>query len=83
MRVPIDARATRSFGIIQVNCRQPVPRLRDNPIEFAKCFFRRNLRADVVTGSKNVSGIEANGESFRFAHIVNDMRNLLEAMTKT
>src|SRR2546423_9553277 len=82
MRVAIDARATRSFGIIQMNCREALPRLWDNAVEFEKCFLHRNLRPDSVTGSKNVSGIKANTQPFRLAHIVNDVRDLFEAMTK-
>jgi hypothetical protein len=80
VRVPIDARATRSLGIIEVNRREPVAT--NDTIEFMKCFLNRNLRANVVAGSRNVSGIEANAEPLGLAHIVNDVRDLLELMTE-
>src|SRR5207253_2439113 len=80
--VPINTRATCSFGIVQMNCYQSVPRLRDNSIELAKCLLGRVLRADVVTGSKNVSSIEANADPFGLAHIGNNVGDVLEAMAE-
>ena len=65
-----------------MNCYQSVPRLRDNSIELAKCLLGRVLRADVVTGSKNVSRIEANADPFGLAHIGNNVGDVVEAMTE-
>jgi len=79
--MPINARATHSFRIVQVNGREAVAT--NNSIEFTKCFLRPHLRTELITSGKEVSSIDANAEPFGLAHIANDVRNLFEAMTET
>ena len=63
-----------------MNCRQPIAT--NDAIEFAKGFLHCNVRAEIVTGGKNVSGIEANAEPFGLPHLVKDLRDLFEAMAE-
>ena len=41
--VPIYSRTAACLRIVYVNCDETIPRLRDDPIEFAKCFPHTQL----------------------------------------
>ena len=72
----IHPRAARSFGIVQVNCDETIQA--NDAIEFAECLPNRGLAADVVAGSENMRGIEADTQSLRFAHAADNVREMLE-----
>ncbi len=55
----------------------------DRAIEFRKHLARRSLGREVVTGRENVRGIEANAEALRFAHVGDDVGDMLESIAKT
>ena len=77
--VPIDARAARGFGIVQMKRDETIQS--DDAIELAKRFLA-SFAADVVTGGKNMRGIETNTEPFRLADIGNDVGEMFEAMAE-
>ena len=54
----------------------------NHAIEFAKRFLDLDFAADVVAGRENVRGIKTNAETFRFAHMVNDVGEVLEPMAE-
>ena len=53
----------------------------DFPIEFAKCFSNAGFGADVVTRREKVRSIQTNAEALRFTDVVDDVREMLDAMT--
>src|ERR1700731_1875253 len=55
----------------------------DCAIKLAKQFSRRRFAADVITGRKNVRGVEANAQTFRLAHVSQDVGDLLKGVAKT
>ena len=55
----------------------------DYAIEFAKRFLSPGFAADVAAGSENVRGVQTNTKALRFAYTLDDVSDLLEAMTKT
>src|SRR5947207_12863665 len=54
----------------------------DHAIEFAKCFFRRRLAADVITGLEDMGGIETDTKPLRLAHVLDDRRELFELVAE-
>ena len=52
-------------------------------LEFAERLLGPGFAADVIAGGKDVRGVETNTKPFRFAHIVDDVSDLLERMAKT
>ena len=81
MLVSIHPRTAHGFGIVHVNGGETVES--DYAIEFAKCFLDPGFTPDVVAGGENVCGVETNTKALRFAHVLDDVTDLLEAMTKT
>src|SRR5205085_6008031 len=54
----------------------------DHAIEFAKCFFRRRLAADVITGLEDMGGIETDTKPLRLAHVLDDRREMFELVAE-
>src|SRR4029077_6480347 len=79
--MPVHPGAARGFGIVQMNSSETVES--DYAIEFAKRSLSPGFAADVVAGGENVRGVQTNTKALRFAHALDDVSDLLEAMTKT
>src|SRR4051794_23342188 len=54
----------------------------NHSVEFAKHLSNRFFRSDVIARSKNVRGIETNGDSFRLANLRHDGGKMFEAVSK-
>ena len=76
----IYPRAAHGLGIVHMNGDEALES--DRAIELAKCFFDRDLTSNVITGGKNMGRVQANTKPLRFAHIVEDVSDLLESVTK-
>ena len=79
--MPVHPRAARGFGIVQMNGSETIES--DYAIEFAKRFLSPPFAADVVAGGENVRGVQTNTKALRFAHVLDDARDLLESVAET
>ena len=81
MLVPIDARAARRLRVVQMQRGEPLEP--DDAIEFGEHLPRRSFGREIVAGLEDVRGIETDAEPFRLAHVLDDVRDLLEAVAET
>src|SRR5205807_34813 len=76
----IHARVARGFGIVHMNGGQALET--DHAIELTKRFLDRSFSADVVTGSEDVCGVEADANSLGLSHVLDDVGDLLKRATE-
>src|SRR5262245_20404462 len=79
MLVPIYSRTQTGLRIVYMNRNETIAT--DDAIEFSKCCSHSRFAANVVTRREKMRGVEAYAQSFRLAHVRNDMRDMLETMT--
>ncbi|HXO93104.1 MAG TPA: hypothetical protein VN825_03150, partial [Candidatus Acidoferrum sp.] len=77
----IYSRTAACLRIVYVNCNKAIPRLRDDAIEFVKCFPHTRFAADLVTRGEEMRRVEAHAQPIRLAHVRDDVREMLESMT--
>jgi len=65
--MPIDARARRCFGIVQMN--RGEPSAPNDAIEFGEHLFHRDCVRHIVTGCENMGRVQANADSFRLSRV--------------